>query len=154
MDPKQRSLVPVTAEQSVARASAKQASCIVMICGGKEAGPVERELAGRKIGRLMAYHRVEDMVQSPPAGPVAMVILAKEEDPAGTRKTLRWLRQRWPSCPITLVSGDGGVDREMTARQGGAFYLTSGEAARQLPAMVSHALRAQVGETAGILRTE
>ena len=59
-----------------------------------------------------------------------------------------------PGRPITLVSGDGGVDREMTARQGGALYLTSDEADRQLPAMVSHVLRAQAGESAGILRTE
>jgi hypothetical protein len=29
---------------------------------------------------------------------------AREDDPAGTQRTLRWPRHRWPGCPITVVS--------------------------------------------------
>ena len=68
-----------------------------------------------------------------------------------------WRRRKVPVDPkrrsLVHVTAEQPVAR-VSARQGGVFYLTSGEAARQLPAMVSHALRAQVGETVGILRTE
>ena len=90
----------------------------------------------------MTYRRVEDMVLNSPAGRVALVILAGEDDPAGTQRALRLLRHRWPGCPITVVSKAGGVAHERAAREGGAFYLTSGEVGQQLPGMVSHSLRA------------
>ena len=121
-----------------------------MVCGGEEADQVRSQLLARKTGRLMTYQRVEDMVLNSPTGRVALVVLAVEDDPAAKQRTLRWLRHRWPSCPITVGSGAGGVENEMAARQGGAFYLTSGEAERQLPDMVSHALRAQAGDKAGL----
>jgi hypothetical protein len=96
-------------------------------------------------GCLVTYEAAEDFVLNPPAGRVAMVILAGEEGPAATQRTLRWLRRRWPACPMTVVRGAGGVEHEMAARRGGALYLSSGEVARQLPEMVSQALRAWAG---------
>jgi FixJ family two-component response regulator len=101
-------------------------------------------------GCLVTYGGAEDFVLNSTAGRVALVILAGEEDPAATQRTLRWLRRRWPGCPIIVVRGAGGVEHEMAARRGGALYLSSGEAAKQLPEMVSHTLRARVKDRAGL----
>jgi hypothetical protein len=119
-----------------------------MVCGGKEAEQVRRQLWDQKIGCLMTYRRVEDMMLNCPTGRVAMVILAEEDAPADTQRTLNWLRRRWPACLITVVGGTDGVEHEMAARRGGAFYLTPGEAEQQLPGMVSHVLRAHAGDKA------
>lgn len=135
----------------MARGSAETNLCIVMVYEGEEPDHVRRQfLDHQKTGRFMTYRRVEDMVLNSPAGRVALVILAGEDDPASIQRTLRWLRHRWPGCPITVVSGAGGVEHEMAARQGGAFYLTSGETVQQLPAMISHVLRASDGDKAGL----
>src|ERR1035437_9159878 len=78
-------------------------------------------------------------------GRLALAIMAGEDDPADMQWTLHWLRHRWPGCPITVVSNAGGLENEMVARQGGAFYLTSDEASLLLPHMISHALRVKAG---------
>jgi hypothetical protein len=121
-----------------------------MVCGGEEAEQVRCQLWDQKIGCLMTYRRVEDMMLNCPTGHMALVILAEEDDSADTQRTLNWLRNRWPGCPITVVGRAGGVEHEMAARQGGAFYLTPGEARQQLPDMVSHVLRAHAGDKVGL----
>jgi DNA-binding NtrC family response regulator len=100
------------------------------------------------MGCLMTYRRVEDMMLNCPIRRVALVILAERDSPADTQRALSRLRHRWPGCPLIVVGATGGVEHEMAARQGGAFYLTPGEAAQQLPDVVSHVLRAQAGNKA------
>jgi hypothetical protein len=138
-----------TGRQPVAPGWARQNSCILMVSGGEEADRLGHQLSDQGNACLMTYRRVEDLVLNAPAGRVALVILVAEDDPAGTRRTLRWLGHRWPGCPIMVVSTDGGLEHELAARQGGAFYLASGEAEQQLPDMVSHVLRLQAADKTG-----
>ena len=118
-----------------------------MVCQGEEAQQVSRQLADHDSGCLITYRRVEDMVLNAPSGQVALVILAGQDDPAGAKRTLQWLRHRWPGCPVTVVSG-AGADYERTARQGGALYVDRGLAEHHLPAIVAHALKTHPNKVA------
>ena len=59
-----------------------------------------------------------------PTAVVAMVVLATEENPDRLGRTLKWLRNRWPRCQVTVIGNCGGGQYEMVARSGGATFLT------------------------------
>jgi hypothetical protein len=120
-----------------------------MVCESEKAEQFGRQLWDQKMGCLMTCRRVKDMMLNCPTSQVALVIMAEEDAPADTQRALSRLRHRWPGCPMIVVGGIGGVEHEMAARQGGAFYLAPGEAAQQLPDMVSHVLRAHARGEAG-----
>ena len=63
----------------MARCSVRQNSCIVMVCGGREADQVRRQLSAQKTVCLTTYRRVEDMVLNSPTGRVVLVILAGKD---------------------------------------------------------------------------
>jgi len=111
-----------------------------MVCADDEAEQIGRQLPEVNANCLITYRRMEDLVFNAPTGKVALVILAANDDPAVTQRTLKWLRHRWHGCPITVVSGAGGEEHEMAARKGGAMYLASPVEPKQWSAMVSHVL--------------
>ena len=129
-------------------------TCIVMVCTDmSEADQVGRLLSELNNGYLITYRRAEDMVFNAPGGKVALVILATRDQPRKMRRTLRWLRTRWPKCPLTVIADDGCGDQEMAAREGGANFLARPVASRQWSAMLAHALGDQVGsKTEGVAR--
>jgi len=115
--------------------------CIVMACADRrEAELVSQRLSELNSGCLVTYRSAEDLLRNAPTGKVALVILATEDSPAVISRTLRWLRHRWPRCPITVVGGAGGAEEELAARQGGAYYLTRPVASHQWAAILSHVL--------------
>ena len=115
--------------------------CILMACADvSEADQVSRQLLELNMGCLVTYRRAEDMMYNAPTGEVALVILATEDQPPMIRRTLRWLRNRWPGCPITVVGNEGCDGYEMAARGGGANYLVRPVAHEQWMALLSHAL--------------
>ncbi len=121
----------------VIRSANGRSVCAVMACSDmQEAAQVGRCLREQNMGCLVTYMKAEDLVLNAPAGPVALVILATNDSAPVLERTLSWLRNRWPSCPITVV-GDG--TDEMVARQGGATYLTRPVSNREWSAIVSHA---------------
>ena len=75
-----------------------------------------------------------------PSGRVALVILATSDVPAVLARTLRWLRHRWPKCPVTVVGDVGSGEHEIAARQGGATYLTRPVSDQQWAAVLSNVL--------------
>ena len=90
----------------------------------------------------MTYRRAEDMQSSVPVGKVGLVILATEDEPFVTHRTLRWLKRRWPRSAITVVGDTGCGAEELVARQGGANYLTRPVSPAQWLAVLSHAVGA------------
>ena len=121
--------------------SGGRCTLVVMACADiREAGQVGRQRVEVNTGCLVTYRRAEELQRNVPAGKVALVILATEDQPHVMRRTLRWLKQRWPRCPITVVGNAGCGDDEMVAREGGAIYLTRPVTDEQWRAVLVHAL--------------
>lgn len=118
-----------------------EACLIVMVCSDlSEADQVSRQLSESNSGCLVTYQRVQDLIGNAPHGKVALIILATNDLPAVVARTLRWLRQHWPRCPLTVVGDVGCGEHEMAAREGGACYLTRPIAPEQWTALLSHVL--------------
>ena len=119
--------------------------CIVMVCtDSSEAEGVSRQLLKLNRGVMVTYRRAEDMIYNAPAGKVALVILATEDSATTLSRTLRWLKSHWPGSSVAIVGDVGCGEHEMTARQGGAAYLTRPVLPEQWYALVSHAVRGRV----------
>ena len=115
--------------------------CIVMACTDmSEADKVGETLLELNMGCLVTYRRAEDLMYNAPAGKVALVILATRDNPTMVRRTLRWLRHRWPRSPVMVVGDEGCGDHEMAARTGGANYLARPITPQQWSALLCHAL--------------
>jgi len=78
-----------------------------------------------------------------PTGKVVLVILATADSSPVMSRTLGWLRRRWPRCPVTVVGSEGGGEREIAARKGGASFLARPVTTDQWSALLSHALGEQ-----------
>ena len=119
----------------------KQSPCVVMTCDDmSEAETVGQTLLKLNIGVLVTYRRACDLMLNAPAGRVAIVILATKDTPTVVRRTLRWLRHRWPHCPVTVLGDTGSGDLEMAAREGGASFLTRPVTCEEWLAVLSHTL--------------
>ncbi len=115
--------------------------CILMACAdASEADQVGRRIGQLKSGCLVTYRRAEDMLSNAPRSRVALVILATDETPTRLTGMLSWLRNRWPHCPLTVVGTEGGGSYELSARSGGALYLTRPVSDGEWDAMLSHVL--------------
>jgi len=118
--------------------------CIVMACADmSEADQVGRLLSEVNSGCLITYRRAEDIIYSSPAGKVVLVILATDDTPVGIGRMLKWLRHRWPGCPITVIGDVGSGDYELAVREGGAFYLTRPVEPQHWSDILAHALGGQ-----------
>ncbi len=116
--------------------------CIVMACTDQtEADEVTQQLSQLNNGCLITYRRAEDLVFNAPAGRVALVILATNDSPEVLRRTLSWLRNRWSSCPVTVVGNEGGGRHELAAREGGAIYLTRPVEPHEWSSILAHVLK-------------
>ena len=114
---------------------------MVMACTDmSEADQVGRQLLEVNSGYMVTYRRAEDLMLNAPGGTVALVILASDDEPATIGRILKWLRHRWPRCPITVVGDQGCGAHEMAARAGGASYLTRPVSAEQWTAILTHVL--------------
>lgn len=132
---------------SALRPTNRRCLCIVMACTDmSEAELVSRQLLQLNNGCLVTYRRAEDMLFNAPTGKVALIILATADAPVIVGRTLKWLRRRWPRCPITVVGDAGGGELEMTARKGAACYLTRPVNAEQWTALLAHALAEPQGQ--------
>ena len=122
--------------------------CVVMACTDmSEAELVGRQLLEVNSACLVTYLRAEDVKTNLPAGKVALFILATADTPTSIGQTLRWLRNRWPSCPVVVVGDEGSGDYELAARVGGACYLTRPVGPEQWNAVLIHALGKSESET-------
>lgn len=131
-------------EQEPTSRLAMQRACVVMTCEDlSEAEVVARTLLQLNTGMLITYRKASDLVSNAPAGRVAVVILATKDSPAVTRRTLEWLRHRWPRCPVTVVGDIGSGEHEMAAREGGASFLSRPVTCEEWTAMLSHTLVGQ-----------
>ena len=123
--------------------------CIVMACEDlSEAAQVSVQLSQVNKGTLITYRRAKDIVINPPSGRVALIILSDDGGPEAIGGILTWMRRRWPRCPITVIGETGGGEDEMTARKGGASYLTRPVSAGQWAGLIRHALGAERQEAA------
>jgi DNA-binding NtrC family response regulator len=112
-----------------------------MVCADmSEADQISRQLEQLDGGYLVTYRRAEDLVHNSPAGRVALVILATNDSAVVLGRTLKWLRRRWPRCPITVVGDRGGGETELAARKEAACYLTRPVDPEQWRALLVHAL--------------
>ena len=140
--------------EPVMRPATRRSVCVVMACSDmREADQVGRQLLEQHTGCLVTYLKAQDLLLNAPGGKVALVILANHESATALRRTLSWLRHRWPNCPITVVGDAGCGSHEMAARQGGATFLVRPVSTEQWSAILSHALgaaqktrRSRVGE--------
>ncbi len=115
--------------------------CIVMACTDmSEADTVGRELLELNSGCLVTYRKAEDLIHNAPAAKVALVILATTDTAVVIGRTLKWLKRRWPRCPVTVIGDNGGGQHEMVARQGAANFLTRPVGPQQWNAILAHAL--------------
>jgi len=114
---------------------------VVLVCAdAREADVIGSQLAQMNAGCLVTFRRADELQRNVPLGKVAMVILATEDQPHVVRRSLRWLRQRWRRCPVTVVGNAGCGADEMAAREGGATYFTRPVAPQQWQAILEHAL--------------
>ena len=96
--------------------SARGAVCVVLVCDDTdEAEKIGRTLLKMNNGILVAFQRVEHMVLNAPAGKVAVAILFTQDPPALIGRALKWLRNHWPHCHVTVVGDVGGGPYEMAA---------------------------------------
>ena len=117
------------------------AVCMVMACADlSEADHVGRQLLELNMGCLVTYRRAADLMYNAPAGKVALVVLATRDELPMIRRTLRWLRNRWPKCSVTVVGDEGCGEHEMVAREGGANYLVRPVSQPEWSAVLRHAL--------------
>ncbi|MHC4982906.1 MAG: hypothetical protein ACYTF6_07025 [Planctomycetota bacterium] len=115
--------------------------CVVMVCTDmSEAEQVARQLSEFDNGSLVTYRRVEDLKYNLPTERVALAILASGDSPSGLRRALKWLRHKWPRCPITVVGDLGCGQHEIAARKGGAMYLARPVAHENWAAILNHVL--------------
>lgn len=129
--------------QSALRPTSRQGVCVVMACSdNSEADQVGRCLSELNTGCLVSYLKAEDLLANGPAGPVALVILATRDPAETVRRSLRWLKNRWPHCPVTVVGDGGSGEYEMAAREGGAIYLTRPVRVEEWRAILCHAVQA------------
>jgi DNA-binding response OmpR family regulator len=111
-----------------------------MVCDDDdEAQEIGREISKVNTGCLRTYWDLFDLIETPPQGRIAAVILATRSDPETMRQTLQWMRHRWPRCPVTVVGDVGGEEHELAARENGANFLTRPVTSAQWRAIVDHA---------------
>ena len=116
--------------------------CVVMACADKgEADAISKLLLQQNTECIVTYRRAEDILQHQPLGRVALVILSSWETSAKLGRIIRWLKHRWPRCPVTVLGSEGGGEDEMAARQGGALYLTRPVHPEQWTDLLEHVLR-------------
>lgn len=121
--------------------------CIVMACDdAAEAARAGEMLSKVNNGILVTYRRADDILLNRPVGKVALVVLATPEEPAAIERTLKWMRHRWPHCPVTVIGSGGDCAMEMAARRGGASFLARPVSPQAWEAMIDHAFARQAGE--------
>lgn len=104
---------------------------IIIIGRGDQAQSLADQLSQADAGCFISYGSSQDLVSRPPAGKVAMAILAAQDSPADTSFAVRWLRNRWPRAAVTVVAAPGRSDYEQAAREGGALFFTEPLAPQQ-----------------------
>jgi len=98
---------------------------IVMICkSDAEIKQVSELLLQVNRATLITYYRLEDLVLNRPNGEVVLFILADGDEVEALSKMLEWLRYQWPQSRLAVVGNQGGGEVEITARKGGAYFLT------------------------------
>jgi hypothetical protein len=114
-----------------------------------EANDVQGRLA-ESGGRVICYPDLRAARRSMPGGCVVLAVLGPGVDTPQLEGDLRWLRKHWPRCCMAVVGDGDGLERERTARCGGAMYF-----ARPVQSTEWTALLAQVtGEPGGMGRAE
>jgi FixJ family two-component response regulator len=120
---------------------ARGGACVVVVCTDmSEADQIGRQLLELDTGCLVTYRKTEDLMYNCPASRVAIVILATDDAPPMLTRTLKWLGNRWPRCPITVVGDEGCGEHEIAARQGRASFLARPVSDRQWTDLLGHAL--------------
>lgn len=105
-------------------AAYRQRLCVLLTCDKPaEAGWARAAVSQVNNTILATYRKSKEILASRPVGRTALVILAAAEEADAVRRTLSWLRRRWPSCPVAVVGEAGSVEMELTARIGGASFL-------------------------------
>jgi len=122
-----------------------EGACAIALCA--RAGEVDR--LGRLIttvnnGSLISYRRWEDFICNPPRSAIGMFVVGADEAPADLLQALHWLRERYPRHLIVVVGDEGGGEQEMTARRGGASYVTRPVPAETWWQLLSHAFAGRV----------
>lgn len=117
-------------------------TCLVMVCNDQnEADQVASLLEQYDSGCLVTYRRAGDLLLNAPHGRVSLVILAGDDTPSVVGRMLKWLRRRWPGCPVTVLGSPESRDLELAARSGGASYLVRPVSTEEWVATVAHALQ-------------
>jgi hypothetical protein len=133
----------------LAESGEKCSRFVAMVCADmSEADLVGLQLLKLKNGHLAAYRRMVDLAMNPPVGNVAITILSINDGPAAIRRSLGWLRHRWPRCSLVVVGKSGAGLHELTARQSGACYFTRPIEPGLLAAMLRNVLVRDVRDQA------
>ena len=120
---------------------------IVMICeSDADTKQVSELLLQVNRATLITYYRLEDLVLNRPNGEVALFILADGDDVEMLSKMLEWLHYRWPHSRLAVVGNQGGGEVEITARKGGAYFLTRPVSRWEWEALLHHLLKNTTGK--------
>ena len=109
-------------------------------CDDVEAKHLAGLLGGFRAGRLVAYGKVNDVVQSPPRGRAALVILAGLQASEGIGRTVQLFRRRWPDAAVVVIGQAGADACEIAARVAGALYFVRPLSDGQWHALLSDAV--------------
>ena len=132
-----------TRDRSNGSASAPEVpiAYIVTVCTDmSEAEVIGHSVLQLDTGFLITYCRTADLRASPPAGEVALFVLATDASPEEVQRTLEWLRHYWPQSTVAVVGGVGAEQAELAARVGGAAYLVRPVGPEQWQALIRHAI--------------
>jgi hypothetical protein len=108
-----------------------------------EAQEVGQQLSQVNNGSLITYRRADDILLNIPRGPVVLIVLAGDDAPQTIESTLLWIRRRLPRSQVAVVGNVGGGDLEMTARKGGAIFLSRPVTSQQWEALIKHVFHMQ-----------
>ena len=120
---------------------------VVMVCNSDvETKQISELLLQVNRATLITYYRLEDLVLNRPNGEVALFILADGDDIEMLSKMLEWLHYRWPHSRLAVIGNQGGGEVEITARKGGAYFLTRPVSRWEWEALLHHLLQNTTGK--------
>jgi hypothetical protein len=117
--------------------------CVVLVAQDDGlAKQISRAFARQvKTGRLVTYHRAEQLLRCLPAESVGLAILAGPPDPAELGRTVRRLREALPRAVLAAVGTSGTEPEEQAAREGGALFFTRSIPRPHLRDLLTRAVR-------------
>ncbi len=113
---------------------------------GVEANEVEMLstcLAELRAGRVLEFRKITDMLSSPPADEMDLLVLTGKIPQLTMENLLRWTRKNWPSCQAAVLCDESNYRLERMIRINGVLFFVRPVLLEQWKAMLQGAKQIQ-----------